>query len=124
MKFIRTLFISLLIIACLIGFFTIYFAAQVSAVYDPLKSYSYSMTRDKLKENLIQVIKSKPNFNFSLTDSTGTNKNDLNYYANISMKIETEEYEFHIKYYGDNSFPTVARLCRVTANLQRLCREH
>src|SRR5688500_9348643 len=98
MKFSKILFITLIIIFGSIGLFIIYFARQVSAVYDPLKSYTYSLTRDELKERLIQTIKSKPNLTFNLTDSTGTDKNDLNYYANISVKVETEEYGFNIKY--------------------------
>ena len=80
-----------------------YIASQISAVYDPLKSYRYTLTRDELRERLNKTIKSKSNLTFNLTDSTGTDNNDLNYYANLSMKIGADEYGFNIKYHKETS---------------------
>jgi hypothetical protein len=100
MRFIESFWIVIGLTAVLL----VFIATQVSAVYDPLKSYHYSMTRDELRERLIQTIKSKPNLTFNLTDSTGTDKNDLNYYADILVKIGADEYEYNIKYKQENNF--------------------
>jgi hypothetical protein len=93
----------------LIGFiisavvFIVYFAAQVSATYGPLKSYKYSLTKDELEERLIQTIKSNANLTYTLTDSTGPVK-DLYYYAYVLIKVGTDEYKYNIKYYNKDSF--------------------
>jgi hypothetical protein len=99
MRFIKGFWIVIGLTAILL----VYIGTQVSAVYDPLESYSYSLTRDELKEKLIQTIKSKSNLTFNLTDSTGTDKSDLYYYADLLIKIGTEEYEYNIKYNNKNS---------------------
>src|SRR6267154_3028601 len=98
MKSKRILFIGL--IAGTVGFFGpfAYFVGGVSSVYDPLKSYSYSLTKDELEQRLIQTIKANPNLTFHPTDTTGTDRSDLDYHADILIKIGIEEYEFNIKY--------------------------
>jgi hypothetical protein len=102
MKSKRILIIGLIVgTVAFFGLFA-YFVGGVSAVYDPLKSYSYSLTRDELKQGLIGTINANPNLTFNLTDSTGTDRNDLHYYADILVKVGTEQYQFHIKYYKEN----------------------
>lgn len=104
MKFFKVLFRVLVTILGLVGLLIIWFAGQVSAVYDPIKSYTYPLTRDDLKERIVQTTKINPNFTFELTDSTGTDINDLSYYAHILFKAENEEYEFQIKFNKKSSF--------------------
>jgi hypothetical protein len=102
MKFTKNLFIGLIIGAAgFLGLF-VYFVGGVSAVYDPMKSYSYSLTRDELKQRLIDTIRANPNLTFNLTDSTGTDRNDLDYHAEILVKLGKEQYEFNIKYNKEN----------------------
>ena len=103
-QIIKIVFIVAGLILTLLFFYGLYFVTQFSAVYDPLKSYTYSLTRNELKETLIQTTKEKSKLNFILTDSTGTDKKDLNYYADILIKTETEEYEFNILYKKKDSF--------------------
>jgi hypothetical protein len=100
MKFIKGFWIIIGLSAMLFA----YIATQVSAVYDPLKSYRYTLTIDELRERLNQTVKLKSNFTFNLTDSTGTDNSNLNYYANLSMKIGDDEYGFNIKYHKETSF--------------------
>jgi len=71
--------------------FLIYFATQVSAVYDSLKSLLLSFTKDKLEERMIQITRLNENVTFNLTDSTGPDK-DLRYHADVLIKVGTEEY--------------------------------
>lgn len=78
----------------------IYFATQLSATHDSLKSYEFSMTREELEERLFQTIKSNPNMTLNLRDSTGTVKESLHYYADISVEGKREEYQFSISYYN------------------------
>ncbi|MBB6610119.1 hypothetical protein H7F15_03630 [Pontibacter sp. Tf4] len=77
----------------------IYFATQLSATYAPLKSYRFSMTTEELQERLFQVVDTNPNMTLNLSDSTGTDKENRHYHADILIKGETEEYEFSISYY-------------------------
>ena len=81
----------------------IYFATQISATYDPLKSYQFSMTKEELEERLLQTVKSNPKMTLNPKDSTGTDKEYLHYYADISVKGGTDDYEFTISYYKRDS---------------------
>src|SRR5688572_17740505 len=102
MKFRRVLVIGLAAAVGLFGLFA-YFVGSVSAVYDPLKTYRYTLTSDELGQRLMQAISTNPNLTFRPTDSTGTDKNNLDFYADIFVKVGTENYKFHIKYNNENS---------------------
>jgi hypothetical protein len=104
MKFSKALLIAILIIAGFFGLFVIYFAGQVSAVYDPIKTYQFGLTREELRGQLFRVIKTQPHWTIKLTDSTGTDKNDLNYYCDIVFMDETSEYKYNINYKKESSF--------------------
>jgi len=100
----KTLFIGLILGTGLFFGLFAYFVGGITATVDPIKSYRYSLTRDELKQRLIETIKANPNLTFKLTDSTGTDRNDLHYHADIFVKVETERYEFHIKFNKENTF--------------------
>jgi hypothetical protein len=97
MRFIKSLPIVIVLTAMILIY-------AMTRSYDPLETYRYTLTRDELEERLIQVIKSKSNLTFNLTDSTGTDETDLNYYADLIIKTGTEEYEYNFKYNKETSF--------------------
>jgi hypothetical protein len=76
----------------------IYFATQVSATYDPLKTYQFPLTREELQEGLIKTVNANPNLSFHIKDTTGADKENLHYYADILMEGGTEKYEFSVSY--------------------------
>jgi hypothetical protein len=98
----RTLLLGIILGAGLFFGLFVFFVGGITAVVDPIKSYSYSLTRDELKQRLVETIKANSNLTFKLTDSTGTDRNDLHYHADILVKVGTEQYEFHIKYNKEN----------------------
>lgn len=81
----------------------IYFATQLSATYDPIKSYQYSMTREELQERLFKTVSSYPNMTLHLKDTTGTDKEYLHYYADILVEGGSENYMFTISFYKKDS---------------------
>ncbi|MBJ6119363.1 hypothetical protein JAO76_14230 [Pontibacter sp. BT310] len=61
------------------------------------------MTKEELEERLLQTVKSNPKMTLNPNDSTGTDKEYLHYYADISIEGGTEDYEFTISYYERDS---------------------
>lgn len=93
----------------LIGFvisvfvFAIYFATQVSAVYPPIKSYEFTLTKDELRFQLDQIVKSQSTLSFVLTDSIGTEKDGRDYHCDIIIN-GPNKLEYNIIYKKENSF--------------------
>jgi hypothetical protein len=82
-----------------------WFAGGVSAVYDPIKTYRYSLTRDELQQKLIETVKANHNLTLKMTDTVGNRATgDLAYYADILFLVRRERYTFNIKFYKVDSF--------------------
>ncbi len=75
-----------------------YFASQISAVYPPMKTYNFSLTTDQLRNKIINIANDDTNLSYKITDSTGTSKDDLNYYVDVYLKNNLTLYTFNIFY--------------------------
>lgn len=87
----------ILAIIFFIGAFA-YFVGGITAVYN-IKYYKYSLTRTELEQQLLDIIERSPGLTFNPTDTTGTERSGLAYYADIRIRTGTNKYEFSIKYY-------------------------
>jgi hypothetical protein len=81
-----------------------FFCQPVSAIYDPIKIYKFSLTREELENEISRVMKDDSSLTHKLTDSTGTDQNDLNYYLTLIFKREGIEATFRIKYLRSHPF--------------------
>lgn len=100
MRFIKGFWIVMVVSVALL----LYAIAGPNTYYDPLKTYQYSLTRDELKERMMNTFRSKSNLSFQLTDSTGTDQSDFNYYGEVRIEIGTKQFEYHIKLSKHNSY--------------------
>lgn len=82
----------------------LFLVSQLSATYDPIKTYNSTLTCEDIREKLLNSFQSDSNLSFKLTDSTGTDTNNLNYYGTVVMKEGTEQYEYHLKYNQHRSY--------------------
>jgi hypothetical protein len=95
MRFIKGLPIILVVAFILAVFF---FVSRVSAVYDPIGIYEFSLTPEELKNEISRVMEDDLSLTYKWTDSTGTDLDDLNYYVTFMFKRESIEATFRIKY--------------------------
>lgn len=80
--------------------YLLYFATQLSAVYDPIKTYKFSVSKDRIKVQLEQISISRPNITITFTDSIGTEKDGRDYHGDIDIRTMRNEnaYAYHIIY--------------------------
>lgn len=92
------------IIFCVLGVIAFYFiriaysVLQISSVYPPMKEYNFSLTTAQLTKEIIKIAHDDSNFNFKLTDTIGTSKDNLKYYAVVYLKNDTTTYRFNLSY--------------------------
>lgn len=94
-----------IIALCFIGScFVIYFASQISATLDPLKEYTFSITKEKSKNPMQNLHLYASNISCKINDSTGTEINGFKYYSTIQYSNRNTKYEYHVNYEINNNF--------------------
>jgi hypothetical protein len=78
--------------------YMIFLATQMSAVYDPIKTYPFGLTENEVHSRLTDISKLKPNLKITFADSNGTGKEDRDYHCDLDYKDATNEYAFHFIY--------------------------
>lgn len=100
----KILLISIVTICIVCTLAMVYFASQVSAVYDPLKKYSYSISSKSLKNELFNLAKENSHIICKIGDTTGSKKSDFSYYMDIKEVESNSVIHYTIRYEDDNSF--------------------
>lgn len=98
MKWKQAIIFSVLAVIVFFIFKMVYSVLQISAVYPPMKEYIFSMNTGELAKKIINVANDDSNLNYKITDSTGTSKDDLNYYVDINIKNDSTLYTFNFFY--------------------------
>lgn len=95
------IFIGVCIISGLV--FLLYFASQFSAVYPPIKTYTYKTSASQLEHYITKVVDIDSNLSFRITDITGT-EYPYRYYAELLVKEKKHNYKFNFSYENTNNF--------------------
>src|SRR5688572_16937970 len=95
MKGFKWFFIALTLTAFV---YMIFFATQMSAVYDPIKIYQFGLTEKEVHARLTDISKLKPNLKITFADSIGTDKEGRDYHCDLDFKDAINEYTFHFIY--------------------------
>jgi hypothetical protein len=82
--------------------YLIYFATQMSAVYDPVKTYQIGLTENEVYTQLTKISQLKPNLKIIFSDSIGTDEEGRDYHCDMTFKDTTNEYAFHFIYKRNN----------------------
>ena len=82
--------------------YLIYLATQMSAVYDPMKTYQLRPTENEVYTQLTKISELKPNLKIVFSDSIGTEKEGRDYHCDMTFKDTTNEYAFHFIYKRNN----------------------
>ena len=82
--------------------YLIYFATQVSAVYDPVKIYQLGLTENEVYTQLTKISEQKPNLKIVFPDSIGSEEEGRDYHCDMNFKDTTNEYAFHFIYKRNN----------------------
>ena len=82
--------------------YLIYFATQMSAVYDPVKIYQIGLTENEVYTQLTKISELKPNLKIVFSDSIGSEKEGRDYHCDMTFKDTTNEYAFHFIYKRNN----------------------
>lgn len=98
MKWKQAIIFSVLAVIVFLIIKMIYSVLQISAVYPPMKEYIFTMNTGELAKKIINVTNDDSNLNYTITDSTGTSKDDLNYYVDIYLKNDSTLYTFNFFY--------------------------
>ena len=99
MRGFKWVFIALALIAFV---YMIFLATQMSAVYDPLKTYQVELTENEVHERLTEISNLKPNLKITFSDIIGTEKEGRDYHCDMTFKDTTNEYAFHFIYKRNN----------------------
>ncbi|MGC3945570.1 MAG: hypothetical protein QM762_13805 [Chryseolinea sp.] len=78
--------------------YVIFLATQMSAVYDPIKTYQFRFTENEVHVRLTEISKLKTNLKITFTDSIGNEKEGRDYHCDLNFKDATNEYVFHFIY--------------------------
>ncbi len=76
----------------------VYPIINISSVYPPMKEYNFSLTTDKLANEIIKISNNDTNINYKITDTTGTSNDNLKYYADINLKNDSTLYSYNFFY--------------------------
>jgi hypothetical protein len=82
--------------------YMIFLATQMSAVYDPLKTYQFGLTENEVHGRLTDISKLNPNLKITFADSIGTEKEGRDYHCDLDFKVAKNEYAFHFIYKRDS----------------------
>ena len=74
---------------------------EISAVYPPMEQYTFSIPVENLVDKIREVGKEDTQLTFKITDTTGTRKTGLCYFADLNLKSHTTSYTFKVFYESD-----------------------